>query len=788
MVEECDLAKGLNPFLDSLVVSAMREARFAPAYESGKAVPATVSFQLGFDLATILANSSNAAPELCGVAIDRSTGKPLGGATINFECMDSTADPDITIGTGRYLELIGNLPGQSCYRGVISTTADSRGAFSLRLLPGGPVRMAVMARGYEPGHFTQQVRPGMMKSAIYYLDPLAIMEGDSIVVFGRQERRSELNIEEQQHVSGLTTYLSETVKSQTVITGVPEAASLMSVQGGSPFDNRYLICGVPFLAPFHFGGHPYADIDGMMISSLKRVNVTVDRIAGTFPEASGILIEANPGIYRSNNRKLIRRPEMAVDYGLLSQDFMVSLPASSHDNDYVQLGYSGSKDYHLTWLESLYTSRDADIGIGSPVNMGSLTLTGTKTMRTVQADAFGWFAWDFYTCTPDRWALFPWGMASVSIRPTDCETPLVRYGGSHQYFMDGKRVGNNAFLKTVYLSNGSVSLHADSLVKKEIICRLDYRVDYENWRGSLVQRDARGLDTGISAQGHGGAGHVHCRMERESGPISLSGDLLGSLFFDNRKELPEPVLDAGVSMAWKGNRFQAGLHGGRVTSRPDIRGLPDSLLRRKRLHVWLLSIPLEYGGHSAPLRLSVQPYFRFQDRAPGMNPLLYSWDDGLTTAVLGQGVAIGGEIQPHEWVSWNGAVNLSRAERIGSDTALPYEGNTPWTVRSGLRLNYRKKLHLYLKGMVTSMAPYYDFTQSRYAPLPHYVRWDIKLQYRTERPKHRYLTRYDGYFNINNVTDTRNIRDYYWDARMVRHPVFMSGLVIELGIRLGFRL
>ena len=52
--------------------------------------------------------------------------------------------------------------------------------------------------------------------------------------------------------------------------------------------------------------------------------------------------------------------------------------------------------------------------------------------------------------------------AGVGIHPPGREFPLVRYGGSRQYFMQGKRVGNTAFLKTVYLSNGSASLTGSS--------------------------------------------------------------------------------------------------------------------------------------------------------------------------------------------------------------------------------------------------------------------------------------------------------------------------------------
>jgi TonB family protein len=800
-VESCDIAQGLYPQLDSLVLSAMRRARFSPAYEEGKAVQATLSMNLGFDLATILANSANAVPELCGVLIDRTSKKPVRDATVAIEFLDSLADPDVSIGQGRYLELIGNVPGQSCYRGIISTSSDAGGQFSLRLLPSGPVRISVSAIGYEIGHFREMVGSGVMKSVLYYCDQLIMMDGgDSIIVYGRDERKNLVDIEERQYASGLTTSLSEMLKSQTVITGVPEAGSLMTARGGSPYDNRYVICGVPFLSPFHFSGHPYADLDGMMISSLEKVAVTTDRIAARFPEASGLIIEADPGIYRSANKKLVRRPELSVDYGSLSQDFMLSVPFGTHNDDFFQVGYSGSKDNYFRWLEGWFNlMEDAAIGVSPPANLGNLTLTGTKTGSVAQADAFAWFAWDGFqpfdasnVFHPEvQKTFYPWGMASVCVHPPGRELPLVRYGGSHQYFMQGKRVGRTAFLKTVYLSNGSVSLFLDTLSVRKYAIQFDCRLDDEYWQGSVIQRDTGFLDITMREKGHDFALCPHGSVERKFGAFTCSADLLGSLlYYDAGKDF-DHVFDAGISLLWESGSFQAGAHAGRVTARPDIRGLPDSHFRKEHLHAWVLSLPFFYDGGRKAMRFSVQPYVRYQDRALGMDPLLYIWDKALTSAMLGEGVDASAEVAPRKWIVWDCAVNLSRADRIAGGRRGRYELNAPWTIRNDVHVNYKKRFHAYLKCTASRLAPYYDFSDARYAELPLYMRWDIDLQFRTERPKHRLLTRYDGYFNIKNITENslfRNVRDYYWDAGMYQQPIYFSTWIMELGLRAGFRL
>src|SRR5512137_2234426 len=93
-------------------------------------------------------------------------------------------------------------------------------------------------------------------------------------------------------------------------------------------------------------------------------------------------------------------------------------------------------------------------------------------------------------------------MASIGIHPPGREFPLVRYGGSHQYFMQGKRVGKTAFLKTVYLSNGTVSLFLDTLVRGNYTIQFDCRLDDEYWLGSVIQRDTAYLDITIREKGH----------------------------------------------------------------------------------------------------------------------------------------------------------------------------------------------------------------------------------------------------------------------------------------------
>lgn len=179
---------------------------------------------------------------------------------------------------------------------------------------------------------------------------------NTVTVFGRDVPGAAVNVERQELSSGLTHYLSKIILTQVTVRQVPESGSSLLVRSASPFDNHYLLAGVPFLAPYHFGGSPYADIDGTMISSLKDVTVNVDRVAGRYLDVSGALIEANPGICRPADRLLTRRPELSADISIMSQDFLLSLPEGKDNDDFFQLGFTWADAYDIRWLYDFSTT------------------------------------------------------------------------------------------------------------------------------------------------------------------------------------------------------------------------------------------------------------------------------------------------------------------------------------------------------------------------------------------------------------------------------------------------
>ena len=121
-------------------------------------------------------------------------------------------------------------------------------------------------------------------------------------MYGRSKfDEKKIVIAEEEKHTGFSPFLSNIVQAKAEIRRIPEGPSMMLVRSGCPYDNVYLIAGVPMLAPFHFGGHPYADIDGIMISALSDVNVTINDIAAKRIDASGCIVKADPGMITYDN-------------------------------------------------------------------------------------------------------------------------------------------------------------------------------------------------------------------------------------------------------------------------------------------------------------------------------------------------------------------------------------------------------------------------------------------------------------------------------------------------------
>ena len=240
-VEKRVLTGFTHTVLDSIALASINNIVCSPAFELGKAAASTVSLSIEFIPDSMVLASRTVEPDIEGVVLDKTSKKPLVHAIVNMEFVDTLRDPDIAIGFGRYLELIGNLPKQKYIHGVLSTTTDASGRFSFRLLPFCPAKIAVLADGYEIAHFYEYPKPDKKLSVSYFITTIDhdTMQDDSsniIKVYGHTPAQREMiHVERSEYARGLSHSASKLLLSQTTIRQMPEGCSALLVRAGSPF-------------------------------------------------------------------------------------------------------------------------------------------------------------------------------------------------------------------------------------------------------------------------------------------------------------------------------------------------------------------------------------------------------------------------------------------------------------------------------------------------------------------------------------------------------------------------
>ncbi len=804
-VESCSLLVSSGSLLDSITKAHVLSSSFSPSTRQGKPAASIVHLEMDYVPEEMVKTFAQASPQLHGKISDKETGKPIYNARINMQYVDTLTDTTITIGHDRYCRLAGTLEGQSYANMIFSTFSDLGGSFSLRLLPSGRVYVAVIAPGYKTQKFAADINELKSLSVQIRMETYIDENRDyEIVVYGKKDVTvEEVDIEEAQTSVGLTNSLGEIVRSHTMINRSSRSKSEMLVRGGNPYDNVYLIRGVPLLSPYHFGGCAIGDIDALSVANISDMQVVINSVAGHYPSVGGVVIEANPDISRDKDGAKYKRPEVIVDFSNTSADILYSSQSRRKPKRFLQIGFKGANAYMLKWNRARYDLEgDAQSGIGFPVGFGDLTLNGELHADKFRLNSYGWFAWDSYSdFEPDPNDPFeikgtdktiPWGMAAVEFHPKRHKNVTFSAGGSRQYFAKGKRVWNNSFLNTTYLTNATITGIVRDIEKGNAAADIRVSLDHETWSGDLKQRDhSFGIDKGESRLSQRIGGHVHGNLEYDLNAFTFGARLLGAVKFFGSE--PEFICDPGVSVSWTADALTAGVSSGLVTSFPDFRGLPDKKLERTRLKSFISSMQLYYTG-LAWLKLHVEPYMRIQDKSPIMNPVTFTWQD-IPGGIFAKGVDARLDITPQSPVSPYVQVNVTDAHRRSKgkgkneDRHDIYEWEIPYTLKGGVHTRLLDdKLHLYLHGFIRDGNYYYDLLSQDYKRIETQAGYTFSAQIRMKDIKHRYFYRWDLYTTAKNFFISPTVKDYYWDESKVAGEIIAEGYELTIGLKAGFRL
>jgi hypothetical protein len=813
-VESCIVFPSGNHAFDSLVKCKVAAARFTPATENGRAVSSTVNFEIAVPCDSLVAQCLRLPPNFVGTAVDTELMISLPRTRLLLHYTDTTEDSALTIGFDRYLSLIGSSSRQKYDGKLLVAVTDSLGRFSFRLLPRGHFRVSVQSSGYDIGQFQGFITGDEPQQCRFVLRPSKERFHDStyvIMVYGHQTFSEEnIVVAEGEKHTGFSPFLSNVVQAKAEIRRVPEGPSMMLVRSGCPYDNMYVVAGVPMLAPFHFGGYPYADIDGLMISALTTVKVTINDIAAKRLDASGCIVEADPGKIKYDNDSIAKGFYLKSDISTIGMDFLAAYSAKKKTGDFVQVGYSVSNDYQIIWDNQFYPSVSrGNQGIGIPISYGNATLTGSKSIGPFRCTAFGWFAWDLFnvleatTIEAQRIrdslaylgklagnAFFPWGMGSITFSADSSKRSFI-IGGSRQFFGTGKRIDTNVFATRSFLNNGEITADFDTIIRTPFVTKLSARISHDEWNGFLSQQENDSIDTVFRAHGTETGANFNISLIKQAGRLTAECDLLASAIkYTGSFQLTG---DAGLSVNYGNDDYNAGFHLGRITSRPDIRGLPDSLFRMQLDRTYIASLPL-FFRYGMVTKIGVEPYFRYSTNSPQLDPITKTWDPNKSTPVLARGIDFDCRIVPTPWSELHLVLNLADARRNSTtDNSLAYEWNLPWTIRTSLHIHSQSdRFQFYVDYIRMKGLPYYDFDNQAYVALPVYRSLDFNFQVRTLSTPRWFICKLDCYMTFKNVQDLfrvhSNVRDYYWDRNGNRKAIYLGYGRLDIGTRFGIKL
>lgn len=205
-------------------------------------------------LALVLpAKAADAPAAVTGIASDAATA----GVT-NTAVADVTPTGQVR---GRIMELGTSDPVEGAIAGIIYTTitaeSDSKGNYILKSIAAGKVYIDFKADGYADKSRLVEVEPGQDIVLNIYLERVDFTS-DAIVVNAKKEEpetiSSSISSDEIKKVPGTAGDALRAMQSMPGIAALSDFSSRISVQGGGPDDNLYLLDNIPWPFPFHFGG------------------------------------------------------------------------------------------------------------------------------------------------------------------------------------------------------------------------------------------------------------------------------------------------------------------------------------------------------------------------------------------------------------------------------------------------------------------------------------------------------------------------------------------------------
>lgn len=620
---------------------------------------------------------------------------------------------------------------------------------------------------------------------------------------------------------GIVEDLNTVLLQKPGVQSIPEAGSMLLVNGEGPFDNLYLVRQIPVFPPSNFAGHTFADRSVVTLALPNTISFSTSDMAGKWSGASGSVISIDPCILKTNNR--LPRPEGAMSFGTLSTDFSLNIPARRARDRY-QLSYYVPIAGTL-FEKSLLTGESNDLGYGIPAAAWNVRTLGEQAGKKIRFQQLVWGGINTYAKDIDEAGRiqrggsaikvgpgssqstigkkYPWGMAIVSAYDSISDKPWkISFGGSRQNFFEARRLMKVTPYKIVEKNNCAISLQCGILQGDSWAADISALGEYDFWSGDVFIKHAESSpppiasavkpdSTALSLRRISKNAQIHVGFKRTFSGFQLNVNS-NQGFFNSGEAF---FLDPGVSLGFPAFTGAVELSAGITSAPADIRGLPGPQFDGTISRTYQTYVTTKQRLNKN-FNFSVGVFLKYKDRLFQYedSPASFSWDIGRTASLMAAGGSCQIELKAGKRFAMgtNAAVERSKV----SENRKGYFSDWDVPVSSTTSLSFAiipDKMKLYFIGNFSKGRPYRDViavdSAFGWGPaqmrLPTYKCVDLKWEWR-QPTDGNLITEYDGFILIQNIFNRNNVREYQWMPE--KTAISLAPITFNIGMRVNFRL
>jgi TonB family protein len=801
LVDSVAIVQGVAPRLDSAARDAAAQFVFKPAQVQNRPVAVIIRFHYPFSLKQIL-DSVKVFENLIGCVNEERTNKPLSGIALELCILDSVFETGLNVPRSAYMAKIGTFQGQHLERNLLMTTTDTLGRFSFKSLPSCRCRINIGGLEFKAINDNVVIQAGKVLKTKYWLTRSPRSQNE-IVVYGHSTG-NKVDLIKGEKEYGRTDDLNDMLTMKPGVASAPKAQSLLLVNGEGPYDNGFMLRGIPIFAPSHFAGVPYFDKSVFSLGAPLDIEFLTTGISGLYNGGSGSIVRIDPGILHDPIH--VARPELLVNYGTLGADLTLSVPFR-RGKDFYQVSYRPADKYALWFLNEYKVSgNNVPANFTSPSSYTDVQFLGSQRLRSMRVRQLVWLSEDTYVdstfflrysdnfsrVTPQEEKTIPWGIFTLSLDSTQLSwLKSVNIGGALQHWFESKS-GMAAYSKDVERKN--VALSAEGPVFRlawgDISTHL--MTQYVPWSGRLMMPQRRiGAFTSqadsLIVSGYQADVEISQSFSGKGAHFFYGVNVSEGLFLPG----PKGFVNPGLWIRFPFKRSSIYVSAGMITSQPDIRGMPSDSGAQKLVHSYngsakAFAYPLSW------LNGSVEGFVKYKPYQPvyGPNPRLAVWDESGSTSLFSCGVNMEAEARLGPKINLRTVQSFSKSILSAPQYQEPYEWDIPWTNKTIISYSFIDTiLTVFAIGNFYAGLPYHevlytngelqwDETIRRNDP---YTRIDCKLQFCQPVSNQRNLMQYDAYLLLSDLTRL------YKDSEMRGLDSFNPLYHLHLGLRVRIR-